>query len=148
MDEFFNTLEEKFIKHSKLLQPFQLLVTTDKNNESEIRKKIKMLTPFYDLEENIMGEIILWHQFLIISDKKKQTLNALETLSLRNKSLFSGAHVLQTILATLPTTTCSNERTFLPLRILKYFLRNSMSEDWLKGLALMYSQQKKENVTP
>src|SRR5438132_5873342 len=45
-------------------------------------------------------------------------------------------HVLK-ILCTLPVTTASTERTFSMLRRLKTWLRTSMTEDRMTGLALL-----------
>ena len=41
------------------------------------------------------------------------------------------------LLATIPVTTCCVERSFSALRRIKTDLRSTMSEEWLKGLALM-----------
>jgi hypothetical protein len=40
-------------------------------------------------------------------------------------------------MATLPVTTCSSERSFSSLRRLKTYLRNTIGEDRLNGLALL-----------
>lgn len=136
LDEFLNALDAKFVEHSKLLQPFQLLIKAESSNEIDITEEIKTLTEFYDFEENVTGEITLWHQFL--ASCKEQPQNAIQGLCICNKTLFPGIHLLLTIMATLPVTTCSNERSFSTLKILKSYLRNSISEDRLNGLALMY----------
>jgi hAT family C-terminal dimerisation region len=46
-------------------------------------------------------------------------------------------HLLQ-IFCTLPFTTCTAERAFSALKFLKTYLRNSMTDDQLTGLALTY----------
>ena len=53
-------------------------------------------------------------------------------------AFFSNVSVLLTVLATLPVTTCSAERSFSVLRLLKTYLRSRMGEERLTGLALMY----------
>ena len=42
------------------------------------------------------------------------------------------------ILATLPVTTVTNKRSFSALKYLKTYLRNTMKEVRLNGLALLY----------
>ena len=46
--------------------------------------------------------------------------------------------VLIQILYTLPVTTATNERSFSALEYLKTYLRNTMKEVRLHGLALLY----------
>ena len=46
--------------------------------------------------------------------------------------------VLIQILATLPITTATNERSFSALKYLKTYLRNTTNEMGLNGLALLY----------
>ena len=47
-------------------------------------------------------------------------------------------HALLRFLATLPVTTCTVERSFSALKYLKNYLRTTMTEDRLTGLALLY----------
>jgi hypothetical protein len=42
------------------------------------------------------------------------------------------------IYATLPVTTATGERSFSTLKLLKTYLRSTMNENRLDGLALMY----------
>lgn len=45
---------------------------------------------------------------------------------------------LLTLFCTLPVTTCTAERSFSAMRILKNHMRTSMTDERLTGLALMY----------
>ena len=49
--------------------------------------------------------------------------------------------VLIQILATLPVTTATNNRSFSALKYLKTYLRNTPKEVRLNGLALLYVQR-------
>ena len=40
------------------------------------------------------------------------------------------------ILLTVPVTVASAERSFLKLKVLKNYLRSTMSQEWLNGLAM------------
>ena len=42
------------------------------------------------------------------------------------------------IFCTIPVTTCSAERAFSAMKLLKDYLRSRMSDERLTGLALMY----------
>jgi len=48
----------------------------------------------------------------------------------------------------MPVTTASSERTFSMLRRLKTWLRSTMAEDTLTGLALMFASCTDITVTP
>jgi hypothetical protein len=48
------------------------------------------------------------------------------------------------IAATLPVTSCSAERCFSAMKLLKSRLRSTMEEDRLNGLALMYIQNDRD----
>lgn len=48
---------------------------------------------------------------------------------------FPNVQMLLKILCTLPVTTATNERSFSTLRLIKTYLRNTMSENRLNGCA-------------
>lgn len=54
--------------------------------------------------------------------------NALKALTLCNISIYPNIFKLLQILATLPVSSSSNERTFSNLKRIKIYLRNSISE--------------------
>ena len=61
------------------------------------------------------------------------TWAAIET----QKVFYPNIYTLLAILATLPVTTASGERTFRCLRRLKNYLKSSMGQERLSGLAFM-----------
>jgi molybdopterin biosynthesis enzyme len=63
--------------------------------------------------------------------------NALDALAVCNTTLQPNIRKLLQILATLPVSTCTSERSFSTLRRMKTYLRNSTSETRLNGLALL-----------
>ena len=60
-----------------------------------------------------------------------------DVLKFFDKTTFPNVYTVLQIFATIPVTTCSCERSISRLPRLKTFLRNSMSEGRLKGLALL-----------
>lgn len=52
--------------------------------------------------------------------------------------MYPSVNKLLQILATLPVTSCTAERSFSTLKYLKSYLRNTTSETRLNGLALLY----------
>ncbi|KAH7947169.1 hypothetical protein HPB52_008050 [Rhipicephalus sanguineus] len=70
-----------------------------------------------------------------------------KALEMCNRDFFPNIHSLLSILATLPVSTSTPERTFSTLRRLKSYLRNHMNNDRLTGLALL-SIHRELQVTP
>jgi len=54
-----------------------------------------------------------------------------------SSDFYQNIKFLLTILATLPVTTVTTERSFSTLRRLKTYLRNNIGQDRLTGLALI-----------
>lgn len=52
--------------------------------------------------------------------------------------LFPNMYILMKILCTLPVTSCECERSISALRQLKSYMRTTMKEDRLNGLALLH----------
>ena len=66
-------------------------------------------------------------------------LSVIEALKLcHNLRTDPNLELLLKILATLPVTTCSSERSFSALKHLKSYLRSTMVESRLNGLAALY----------
>jgi len=61
--------------------------------------------------------------------------------------LFPNVYKLIKILVTLPVSTCTAERSFPALRRLKTFLRSTMGQNRLNGLALL-NIHREISVTP
>jgi len=63
--------------------------------------------------------------------------SAIDILGVKSKEFYLNIWCLISILATLPVSTSSAERSFSTFRRFKTYLMNSCSEDRLKGLALL-----------
>ncbi|KIH61204.1 dimerization domain protein, hAT family [Ancylostoma duodenale] len=62
----------------------------------------------------------------------------LSTMDACDESFFPIVHTLLQILGTIPVSTATPERTFSSLKFLKNYLRSTMKEDRLTGLALLF----------
>ena len=71
-----------------------------------------------------------------LSDRVSQTLASVDPVSFPN--IFSIAKLI----ATVPVTSCSCERSISSLRLLKNYLRSTTGQDRLNGLALMHAHRK------
>jgi len=63
---------------------------------------------------------------------------AIESFNECNETFYPNIKVLLQIFSTLPVTTATVERSFSVLKLIKNYLRSTISENRLNGLALMY----------
>ena len=88
-------------------------------------------------ESEVASEYAQWKDFCLMMDASNRPSTALQALDLLPKR-FSNVKILLQILCTLPVSTCTAERSFSAMKLLKSCLRNSMTDMRLTGLALMY----------
>lgn len=97
---------------------------------------ITMYSSFIGTSDSLSAEFELWQQkWATASDPPKTAIDALASC---NATLFPNIAILLQILATLPVTTSTAEHTFSTLKLVKSYLRSTMSEDRLTSLAHIY----------
>jgi len=134
LDNFIRQLHDKFIAHKSLIANCWCLLPN--NNLPDEEENIKSLAEKYseDLQCNpnsVIREVLTWTQKFVGAEKPK---NALEALITCNPLIFPSTYKLLQILATLPETTVSSERSFSTLKRLKTYLRNTTGENRLNNL--------------
>lgn len=137
IDRFINELVKRFISHKEILLGFQCLFPANNNElasveeSQELQKNFEHLVNIYleDLVDNsevILAERKMWFGKLLREDNIPT--NAMAALSICNQDIFPNMFILYKILATLPVSTASSERSFSTLKRIKTYLRNTMSE--------------------
>jgi len=86
-------------------------------------------------EQESIGELRLWWKY--VSQMTEYPKNAQSALHICDEKIFPTVRKLLLILITLPVTTATPERTFSSLRRLKTYLRNTVGESRLNGLAML-----------
>lgn len=128
LDSIITSLEERFAEENNpafalsKLHPAQMQTMSLES----LTEACESFSQFYDL--SIKNEIELWHQ--LWKDKHNVT-------ELAVKVFFPETEKALKILIALPCTTCTVERSFSSLRRIKTWLRSSMVESRLNGLAMM-----------
>lgn len=80
---------------------------------------------------------MIWcHKWKTVDEGKKPN-KILEILDDCDQNFYPNIYNLLKILATLPVSTCEVERSFSSLKRIKNYLRNTMENERLNGLALM-----------
>ena len=92
-----------------------------------------------DIDSSVVTvpEISRWREKWKYKDVSTLPANAVEALRACNVDVFPNVRKLLIILATLPVTSATSERSFSTLRRLKTYLRKTMGEERLTGLALL-----------
>ncbi|XP_060853323.1 52 kDa repressor of the inhibitor of the protein kinase-like [Rhopalosiphum padi] len=128
------------MEHQKILKGFQNLFPKTLEMSTLEKDEFISLIDFYnnDLADNnkdiLISELKLWQRKILALDK--QPKNAMDALIICN-DMYPNIYKLLQILATLPVSTASSERSFLSLKRIKTYLRNTMSEKRLNGLAIL-----------
>lgn len=135
LDSLIQHLESKFIENSSVLTAFQVLLPKFADPEKE--EVLINLSEYYsefcaDIE--IQAEYSLWCEEVKNIDKDADIIEVLENC---DQNLFPSIHALLQILATLPVTTCTPERSLSTMRRLKTIQRNRTGNEKLSSLAAL-----------
>ena len=99
---------------------------------------------------NVAGleaELVMWERLWI--DRQNRGVAAdipdrvSEALAVVDQQAFCNIYTILQLLATVPISSATCERSISTLRYIKTYLRNSMTQDRLNGLALMYAHRDK-----
>lgn len=138
IDDLISGLSERFLAHEAIIASLQYLIPSHCDVDFD---KVKPSFEFYkdDLHSGFTeahsGEWSLWRERWKNDTGKPKT--AIDALAQCDKELFPNMYTLFTIFAVIPVSTASVERSFSKLKLLKNYLRNTMGETRLTGLALM-----------
>lgn len=138
VDHVISDLHDRFDDHKRGIFCLSAIVPerVSSYNFSDIMPAITMYSSFIGTSDSLSAEFELWQQkWATASDPPKTAIDALASC---NATLFPNIAILLQILATLPVTTSTAEHTFSTLKLVKSYLRSTMSEDRLTSLAHIY----------
>ena len=151
LDLRFTPEKTKVLKKGFLLIPSHMFEALQKCNGAQSWKND--LSDFIDryksdlpLFQNTDTELDIWLHFWsskrseILPKKLSETLETAASM----KTTFPSIFVLLQILATIPITTCQCERCISRLRLLKTYLRSTMTQERLNGLAMLSIHRDKD----
>ena len=139
LDAIVMSLREKFSKHQLTILHLVALVPSmiHKFEWADVVDSYSIYSSELASEEEVKNEFGQWKQLclqLSMENRPATLLDALDIVPDRLRNI----KILLSIFATLPVSTCTPERSFSALKIVKNFLRNRMTDERLTGLALMY----------
>ncbi|XP_016658723.2 uncharacterized protein LOC107883372 [Acyrthosiphon pisum] len=141
MKERFNNEKNQAFLFLSQLTPKNII----KTNNDDIVKVVDVIKKYYTFEDmdfidleamNLKTEINLWKsKWIRIKDEGVDVITSAETC---NEILYPTVKKLLFILSCLPVSVASAERSFSTLRRLKTWLRSTMGQNRLSGLALLH----------
>ena len=124
----------------------QLLPSEIIKNPSDVSiADFQSLLEFYEDDlpssRSFESELNLWQNYWN-TEEHLMTADRLNTpekvLNHTDKDMYPNIHAITIVIATLPVTSCECERSISMLRFIKSSLRNTMGQNRLNGLAMLY----------
>jgi hypothetical protein len=141
LDAIITSLTDKFSAHHLTVLKLVALVPSvvDQYDWKDVASAVRFYKSDCNLasEAEIRSEFEQWKDFCLrmsVQNRPQSPLHALDIVPQRYENIRS----LLQIFCTLPVTTCTAERAFSAMKLLKTYLRNTMTDERLTGLALMY----------
>ncbi|CAF1351809.1 unnamed protein product [Didymodactylos carnosus] len=140
LDHFIASLNERFFTHQWLVLRVSRLIPAfiEGKTFDDIEEVVEM---YQDLLHGsttvIKQEFLLYQKKWIDIQPPDRPSNVMEAYLSCNETFYPNIKILLNIYATLPVTTATGERSFSILKRLKTYLRSTMSEDRLNGLAML-----------
>ena len=132
------------MKKGFLLVPFYMTEIIQASGDVELwKKEVSVFVERYEddltLFHNTDTELDIWHTYWSSKSPKSLPKKLSETLEIIHplQTTFPTIYVLLQILATIPITTCTCERCISRLCFLKTYLRSTVTQERLTGLALL-----------
>lgn len=141
LDHIITSIDTRFsVELLPVLQGQYLIPSNVSNLNPNIIENIcsEFMTEFPD-QANFSQELERWIIFCESLEEKPKTLQG--SLNLVKTNLFPNVRAVLSLLLTLPVGSVTCERSFSALRRLKTWLRSSMTEERLNGLALLHIHQ-------
>ncbi|XP_022177201.1 52 kDa repressor of the inhibitor of the protein kinase-like [Myzus persicae] len=140
-------LSDRFQKHKFLIKSLQQIIPSKciHSTSEEMNDCVQFYSRILTEPTVFKAEFSIWKSKWLKEESRPNT--AIEGLDNCNILLFPNIWKLLQVLATIPMSTATPERTFSSLKRLKTYLRNSTGETRLNGLALM-SIHREINVDP
>nr|CAI5843553.1 unnamed protein product [Callosobruchus analis] len=146
LHSFLSNLKERFSKHKTILTNLMVLLTSGNSTTQKQIDDFHALVSFCHQDVAELGRNVLevelrlrYQKFMKIDGSSVEPPAtpkcAIDALIACNAAIYTNIFTLLKIFATIPVSTATAERTISTLRRLKSYLRNTMSEKRLNGLA-------------
>ena len=140
LDNMLQQLTDRFLGHNEAVCHLSAAVPSHLVSYSfqDLIPAVHAYSEFVATENEVKGEFEMWQQRWRQVPAKDRPATAIDSLPVCSADFFPNIRTLLVIAVTLPVTTATAERTFSSLRLLKSYLRSTMSQSRLAGLTLLY----------
>jgi hypothetical protein len=130
LDDFCSVLNERFETHKELISSLQCVLPEFclKSEFSSLDSAYKFYSEDLSFKEIVQSEFMLWKEKLIKTEVINLPKTAICFIDRCDKNLFPNMYTLLKLLAVLPVSVATVERSFSTLRRLKTYLRSTTSE--------------------
>ncbi|XP_042374434.1 zinc finger MYM-type protein 1-like [Zingiber officinale] len=149
MDQAISSLKTRFKQFQKYEETFGFLFNPERlkfANDDNLMKSCKNLeeTLRYNVKSDIDGDDLYMELSILKQSLPVEAKRAIDVLNyLKNMDdCYPNTHVACRILLTIPVTVASAERSFSKLKLIKTYLRSTMSQERLNGLAMLSIKKK------
>ena len=139
LDFLVSELETRFKTHADILSSLQLILPkrcTDVKPE-QFEHCIQFYDSILPSPSSVKSELVTWQKKWQMVSNEQRPHSAIDSFVACNGDFFPNVKALLCILTTLPVSTATAERSFSTLKRIKTYLRNSMGDSRLSGLALL-----------
>ena len=138
IDSILQKLKERFSRQSSAIHYASALIAHLKlYTFDKVRLALDIYKDYIEGEKQLYAEYERWLQKWQKVGSEKLPTNAIDALTSCSNDFFPNIRTLLIIAVTIPVTTATPERTFSTLKLLKSYLRTTMGQDRLTGLALL-----------
>ena len=142
IDTCLGQLRERFKSHrTRGVRLCALLpAAAAKSSFKDLKPAVEINAPLLNCScDEVEAEFLLWQRHWLRRDEEDRPKTVLDALGeARAAGSLPAVSLLLHIFATLPVTTATNERSFSALKHLKTYLRSTMKEQRLNGLAMLF----------
>lgn len=140
LDHFITSLTNRFSAHQWMAFRASALIPSMIENKifSDLKDCVNLYEEYLPSTSTIKEEFELYKRKWLNEAPDNRPTNAIDAYVQCNGTFFPNIKILLQIYATLPVTVATGERSFSTLKLTKSYLRNTMSENRLNGLAMMY----------
>ena len=137
-----SALQERFVTLENVGEKFRVLLTFQSLSNEELTEKCEALSSMlhYEGHSDLDGRQLA-HELKNLPDLPSKTITQLELLVFIHEKdlteIYSNLWTALRISITLPVTVATAERSFSKLKLIKTYLRSTMSQERLSGLAVL-----------
>ena len=138
LDNIISQLEQRFSDHAKTVTQLSSLLPANIATVDfrDIEPAVILYLPLLQMPlMTVKAEFLLWQS---LCQKHSEIVIWKRAYELCQKDVFAAIKKLLSVLATLPVSSATTERSFSALRLIKSDLRTTMTQSRLNGLCLMY----------